>query len=298
MRTGKILWGLILLIAGVVLLLNTLGIATFSLLDLLMWWPLLLIYWGMAAFTKTPNARLAVFVLFLVLAAGLITASSYYNWIDYGHREVASQNLEEGLSSDVVTATFTLQSGAGDFTVTNTTGDQLVTASAETSFGEYKLETNQSGSHADVLLTMDSEGTFWRGMHAHMMHDVTARLNVVPIWDIVVDSGASDVNLNLQHLIVQNVTVKSGASSVDVVMGDLAEHATVTVKTGASSVNVRIPESVGGKITADSGLSSHDFTGFVQQSDNSYQTTGYAEATKKIDINLSAGVSSLTVTRE
>ena len=298
MRTGKMLWGLILLILGIALLLNTLGIATFSLSDLFVWWPLLLIYWGMAAFTKSPNARLAVFILFLVIAAGLITASSYYGWIDYSRHEVASQNLEKELSSDITSATFTLQSGAGNFSVTSTNSNQLVTASAQTSFGEYKLETNQSGDHADVTLTMDDEGPFWHGMHAHMVHDVTARLSTVPAWDVIVDSGAADVNLNLRDLIVQSVTVKSGASSVDIEMGDRADRATVTVKTGASSVNILIPTTVEGKIYADGGLSSHDFTGFVQQSDGSYETPNYAHATKRVDINLSAGVSSLTVRRQ
>lgn len=299
MRTGKILWGLILLIIGVLLLLSNFGLITFSWYNVVMWWPLLLIYWGIAAVTHTPEARLAGFLIFLLIAAGLITASVRFHWMQPAGQIGQEQALHEAWRSDVTQATFTLQSGAGEFVVDGSgAATSLVNAETQSPFGQYALTTTYVGTTANAVLSLSSD-RLWSGMMmTNLRHRVAVQLNPLPLWTVIVETGASSLNLDLTDLKVTDLTVKSGASSLVAAIGDLVDKATVTVKTGASSVDLTIPASVGAKITTESGLSSRDFPGFAKQTDGTYQTPDFSSASKTVTIVLSAGVSSLSVTRQ
>jgi len=298
MQSGKILWGLILLLAGVLLLLDNLGVVAFSWYDIVIWWPLLLIYWGISAFTHTPGARVVGFLIFLLVAAGLITASVRYGWMQTVDTVGQTQELREVWQPVTTAATFTLQSGAGEFIVDGSATDSLVSANTITPFGQYDLSTTYTGTEASSVLSL-SQSRPWQGMMmTRVQHRVLAHLNPNPIWTIVVESGAASINLDLTKLKVKDVTVKSGASSVEAALSDMVDHAIVTVKTGASSVDLTVPTTVGCKITTESGLSSLEFPGFVKQADGTYQTADYATAKKTIDISLAAGVSSLSVTQQ
>jgi hypothetical protein len=47
----------------------------------------------------------------------------------------------------------------------------------------------------------------------------------------------------------------------------------------------------------DSGLSSKDFIGFIEQSDGTYETSNYGTAANKINISLKGGLASFEVTK-
>lgn len=296
MRNGAIFWGVILILIGVLFILQNFGLVVFDWSDIARWWPLLLIYWGIMAMTDRPGARWLGLFLFFLVAASLVLLSVQNGWAD--RPEIATdQTLNESLKEGVTNASLLLQSGAGQFTINSVTGSDLVTAKSNTSFGEYQLATTYTGSQASAVLSLNQTNRHPNPMMGHMRNDLTVSLNTAPIWDITVESGASSIDLNLANLAVDNLVVKSGASAVEVALGDKSANSKVEIKTGASSVSLVIPTTVGAQITAASGLSSRDFSGFDAIGDNVYQTKDYSSAAKKMDIRLDAGVSSLEVKR-
>jgi hypothetical protein len=71
----------------------------------------------------------------------------------------------------------------------------------------------------------------------------------------------------------------------------------VNIHAGVSSISVQVPESAGCAISAESGLSSKTFNGFVDRGDGDYRTENFDNASRKIFLHFKAGVSSLKVVR-
>lgn len=89
--------------------------------------------------------------------------------------------------------------------------------------------------------------------------------------------------------------LESGASTINVEVGDsIQNNAILDFKTGASSIDVNFPESVGVKITAETGLSSQEFTGYSEK-DGVWYSKDYEKKLKKIELKLNAGASSIKV---
>jgi hypothetical protein len=80
-------------------------------------------------------------------------------------------------------------------------------------------------------------------------------------------------------------------------LGDKSEETRVKVKTGASSTTIEVPESVGCEVQLETALSGKRIRGFDKISGSRYQTSNFESATKKIYIDVSAGVSQITVER-
>jgi hypothetical protein len=121
--------------------------------------------------------------------------------------------------------------------------------------------------------------------------------NQLPV-DLNIDSGAASLNLDLRTVMVKNLTVDAGASSIDLKLGDLVDASMVVVKSGASSINVAIPKTVDGvRVKIDAGLSGKNVPSALKdKGDGLYETDGYAEAKKKLDLSIDAGASSIDIT--
>ena len=110
------------------------------------------------------------------------------------------------------------------------------------------------------------------------------------------DGGASAYILDLSGLRVVSFDLSTGATSVELTAPASAGHVDGTIQGGAASYQVTIPEGVAARIDVDSGLSSVEIdedrfpkTGDVHQSAN------YDSAENRINLTISAGVSSIEV---
>ncbi|MCK4891655.1 MAG: hypothetical protein KAS78_03230, partial [Candidatus Pacebacteria bacterium] len=79
---------------------------------------------------------------------------------------------------------------------------------------------------------------------------------------------------------------------------DRAEMAKVNLRSGVSSVKISLPDNVGSKIIIKEGLSSKQLEDFEKIDDETYQTSNYDEAEKKIEIDLDIGISRLEINRD
>src|SRR5690606_37355834 len=124
------------------------------------------------------------------------------------------------------------------------------------------------------------------------------RLNSAPIWDIKLEIGAGAADFDLKAFKIRNVDIDGGVSSIKLIMGMPAEEISkVDFEGGVSSLDIRIPEQAGCIIYVESALSSLKFPGFVKQENGTYLSDNYVHSSKKIEIKLENGLSSIKVSR-
>jgi LiaI-LiaF-like transmembrane region len=109
-----------------------------------------------------------------------------------------------------------------------------------------------------------------------------------------VDTGAAGFNLDLSELPLTHLGLSAGASSGRITLGQRPDKLEGEIKVGASSLTLRVPRGAGLRLTSDTALSGQNFEDLgLTRNGNVYQTTGYDSQAKQIDLNLSAGVSSI-----
>jgi hypothetical protein len=233
-------------------------------------------------------------VLIIVMVVGVAATNWFEGDFDFASGSSVQQTFEEPMTPGLQHATFHLRSGAGRFSINDTT-QQLARATTEAGFGKYELTRDHSGDEEELTLDFRGRNRGWNFGHSRNRADI--QLNAAPIWTIRLDIGAASGDFDLRPYKVDEVTIDAGASSMRVRLGDRAGETRVRVKTGASSTTIDVPESVGCDVRLETALSGRRLRDFDKISSNRYQTSNFDSATKKISIDVSAGVSQITVHR-
>jgi hypothetical protein len=109
-------------------------------------------------------------------------------------------------------------------------------------------------------------------------------------------TGAGEAVLDLGGLLVTDVWLKTGASATKLIAPAGVDRAHIKVEGGAASVSVRIPPGVAARIRATGGLAgiSVDETRFPRQG-GVYQSPDYETAAHIVDVEVDMGVGSIDI---
>jgi hypothetical protein len=113
---------------------------------------------------------------------------------------------------------------------------------------------------------------------------------------LIVESGASSLDIDLKDVPATRVELKTGASSSNVTV-PARGVSLLDVEAGAASVNIRVPEATAARIRVEEGVNSVsvDTDRFPRLDSGMYQSSNYDMATDRADINIEAGLGSVTV---
>lgn len=297
MKTSRLFWGLFLLTIGVLVLLEKTGVFVAQWNVAWKFWPVALIFWGIALLIGGHVIRLvAAAVAALVLGFVLVSLFSM-TWFDgeWNNAPITeTQEMNESFDPSIKQATFTMESGAGSFSIGDTTG-QLVNVQTESSFGTYRLERDQDAEGVRVSLELDGNHAAWPP--GRIRNHVQVSLNPAPVWDVRLDVGATKLNCDLQAFRVHRLQVNAGAASIHLTLGDRQPETSVDIDAGASSIVLRVPTSAGCEVHLDAPMSSKKLPGFTREGEGRYVTDNFESATQKVHIGVDAGVSSVNVER-
>jgi len=306
MKSGRIFWGTLFLIIGILGLLHNffgLHLAWDALWKL---WPLLLIFLGLSAFLKDSKSRWIVAAC-IALLAGVIIFSSVQKGCDSVDRVidhhfddsdvvVIDQTLRQTYDSSVTRAVLAFEAGAGKFEIRDTTMTDFVRADVHSSISEYRLERDDTGDMVRFTLGMEEASVRWKGKR--IKNHVIMHLHPEPAWDIDIDAGAADIDLDLRPYDVRLLSLETGATSMAVRLGNRADTAYVRVETGASTLRMHVPEDVGCEVRMESALSKRSLEGFTRTPSGRYRTPNFDAAEKKIFISVESGLSTLRIERD
>jgi len=263
-RRSGLLWGIVLLLVGTLLLLSNLGIVTINL-------------W---------SAVLAVALI--VFGAGLL-----WNVLigsDSSERELVTIPL-----GDILGARIKVQHGAGRLRIDGSASPGMLLEGTFCSGLDYNKR--RFGDEVELKLSpggfpalfapwnWGSEGIGWAfGLNPEI--PITLR----------VETGASEARLDLRELRVTDLCLETGASSTEVILPARAGHSRARVEAGAAAIRVRVPEGVAASIRFQGALASVevDQQRFPRSGD-AYRSPDYEGAEHRVDLEVEAGVGSLTV---
>jgi hypothetical protein len=273
-------------------------------------WPVILILLGVASlinYDKLKNIMMAgigiisALTIFSSMQDAPVYVADYHNEKAYSTNDTSLIAFDSTLSD----TTF-LSIGAGVMNINLMASDDtsLMMISSQNEFFQRDDEDSQTESlfsidkiikNGTMHLDVDMGGNI-KMFRNNKLKKADFRLNKKPIWNIALAGGVNSFNADVSKLRISNFSFDIGVSDISLKLGDLIDSSHVEVNGGAvTKFHIEIPEGVGCKIDHESVLTKHNFPGFIQKDDQSYETPNYQSSRKKITINLETGISSIMV---
>jgi hypothetical protein len=308
MIAKNIIWGLVLVVIGVLFILKNLDIIYFSWHSLFRLWPLALVLIGIAILPVKEGLKVGLTIVVVIGAAiFLVTTTNKSDEYDSGFLFMnpwdkesdqatdpgsIDQKIFETYDTTITAVDLVFDAAAGNFKIDQTTGD-LFEFEREGNLGRYNYSIKELGERREIKIELE-EGKVISG---DFKNKVTMKLNPNPLWDMKVDVGAANIDLDLTPFKVSQLRIEGGASSINIKLGNLQNECKLKINSGASSINIKIPQEFACEVSTSTVLSSKDLPGFNKVGDGTYVTPGYSDKTKNIVIDVDAAVSSLNVDR-
>ena len=313
MKSRNLFLGIIILFIGVVALLASLGIISFSWQIALRLWPLLLIFLGIAILPVKDLMK--TILLLITLGAGVLLYqneaknhperndwfnNSSWNWYDDDDND-AEDEFDDGPYSQQFSepyeaftkASMNIDFGAGELEIEDPSAE-LVKINSESNFVKYDFRVEKLDDEANVFVSGKGKSKTISGRTANKLH---VALSDFPTWDFTINTGAADCDFDFAPYKVENINIESGVCDMDIRLGDKGSHTTMNIESGVSDIDIEVPANVGCKITLDSAITGKDFTGFQKIEKGVYQTDNFGQTEQQIVINLECGVSDVSVER-
>jgi len=303
MKPTRTFFGLIIIAIGVIFLLINLGSMNFDDLGkFIIFWPALLVLFGLAMMF-TSNLLYSVITILSILLISFLALADPYDWQkkeDIEKKEISHPNIAAVYDKTIENFKFTLDLGAAAINVKDfddSNSDTLVKGN----YGEgiTSLEENRTNEDhaADLHIkekTADQSLSTIINPNKKRFMDLEIS-NRIPT-EFTVNSGASKLDLDFSNIDLRKLTVNSGASAIKVKLGNKSDNLESEINCGASDISIMVPEDFGIKIESNSVLLGKDLTDLdLEQNKNSYSSKDYDSKTKKLSIKLSSGVSKLSV---
>lgn len=305
MKSKNVIWGLVLVLIGVLFILKNLEIIYFSWYSIWKLWPLALVMIGVTILPIKDGFKIALAVIVLVATVIiLISFPNYHNWDDNWSFNTPGQKSEdkepldidqrifEAYDTTIIEADLIFDAAAGNFRIDETTED-LFEFEREGNLGRYTYSIKDLGEKREIRIELE-EGHISKG---DFKNRVTMKLNPNPVWDMKVNVGAASIDLDLSSFKIRKLDIDGGASSINIRLGNLQSESKLKINSGASSINIKVPEEFGCEVNTSTVLSSKDLPGFNKVSGGTYVTPDFSDKTKNIIIEVEAAVSSLNVER-
>ncbi len=295
-RGGRGLSGAVILImAGVALLLQNLGIIHIDWLSLWRYWPVLLILLGLDVLLgRSIVGSLAVALLSVAVVGAIIFWVGVRNAPpDLALGAVVTQTIEEDLNG-AKTLSVEIELGAADAQI-GALGDERIAAK-----GEFRV--NGSLQPQIAYSVQGDRGYLTIGEpereHAPFGPGFTGRLDLalnssVPL-DLTIRAGAGDLTLDLTEINLHSLTIEGGIGSITLVLPPQGVF-TAELSTGVGSFAITVPSELSALIEVDSGVGSIDVpAAFVRQAESLWATPAYGAA-EHATIHISTGVGSVDI---
>lgn len=262
MNRGAIFWGGILILIGALFLLQSMGIFNIDIWTL--FWPLLLIAWG----------------VWLLLGT-------------FGRRHIQPEEVIMGLKG-VEEARLVFNYGAGRLTIDGRAApDELLHGRFNTGL---EFDRKEEGERVTLHLRPPGGGAYAPWNWGHQNRDWDIHLNNAIPLELEVEMGAAEANLDLSEMQVRRFRLKTGASESRVTLPTQATYTRATVDCGMASVTLHIPQGVAAQIEAEAGMAEVkvDRRRFPRAG-KVYRSADYDTAANRLDLTIHVGMGSVTV---
>jgi len=302
MDTERISRGLTLITIGGVCLAMALGQLPWS-----AWWgaaslwPLLIVSAGIDIIGRATHQSwlriMALLVVILGVLYGVLVIPNGLGSVAVRDSAASSFNRSEPHSMQVTRGVAVISGGAGRLSVFD--GADLVSVQGATALGSPAFSVVHKGATAQVNVGFGDTSVWQPSVQANHL-DVQLDRDVV--WDVRVDTGASETSVDLSALKLSSFSLDAGASDADITLGTPAAQAaddpvSVSINCGVSSLKVRVPRSAAVRLRVDGALNSTEVSGSLsktsaQAGQDVWESAGYGSGAR-YDIVVKSGLGSI-----
>ncbi len=315
MKPSAIFWGALLVFLGLFFLLNNFGITNIVFADIIDYWPLILIFWGVSllkvpVYVKGILAGLSALLISLIIIGSITTPYRFISdniddiealaeaaeFDEFDCDDIASSSFSINYEENVKTAELDFTGAAGEIyfdTLSDNTRLVVVNTRGFTNGG--KISSEIDNDVAEVKFRLSQGGHFIK--HAHHDNEAIVKLNPDPDWHMKMKVGAANAVCDLTPFKLHSLKLNAKAADINLKIGDKQEFSEIQIDAGVSNIEIEVPEEAGCEITYKTGLSSRDFYGFKSVGNNRYISENYDDSKKKISIRIKGGVSNFEVSR-
>jgi len=337
MKSKNLFLGILILFTGVVALLASLNVFDFHWSIAWGLWPMILIICGIALLPLHEYIKCGILVLALALGCVLYHVENQkyqgnpvsrffnrhfatWNWDDDdddGYADNADYDDYDDYDDDdsydnssatnsfeefqhfaepyyeVAKASIDIDFGAGNLQLKAPCAE-LAAIDIESNFVKYSFRSEKGDDNTAIYI---NGKTHAKNLGKENTNDIDFALCSQPFWDLSVDMGAADADLDLSPYKMENVKIMGGACNIDLKLGDNGCDTNVDISTGASDINIKVPSSVDCKIDLESAISGKTFLGFEKVENGVWQTPGYGQNEHQIIIKMSSALSDISIER-
>lgn len=295
MKPSRLRWGLLFITVGVMLLLNNAGYLDWEYwLDLLVWWPLLLIAIGIEKIFLRSKLEFISYLAPLILVVCMV-----YVAFDTGAERYESSFFERySWSTDadpsVERVDATIEHRRADLYVSR---DNFDLASARFDRFSRKPDIDFSKSDGVAELKISRRGRMQSAIVINTRHygrdwrlafsdDVPLKLKCI--------GDKSDVNLNLEEVPLENLAVENDEGDIYLKIGRKMALVDVSAEGYDADLRIKLPEGCGVKVPGDNYASYLRTVGLTKQ-ETAFVSEGFEEADVKITLNLAEDLRHLSI---
>ncbi len=284
-------FGILLLLLGALLLLQTTGVVSWGLwLELARFWPVALIAGGVSILLGRRFPVLASLVAILLLV-GAVGAAAFFFVAD-------EESFVSEFSEPLNGAEFLeleVEFGAGELRISDlpagSTDLLQARLSGHGSNAEVVSRVTRSENRAEVKLENVQDSLFNLNINRKLEVKIARDVEI----DLLIQSGAGDISIDLERLRVTNLDIEAGAVSADLTTPATAGFTDATIGIGAASLEVTVPEDVAARIRVDAGMSSVDIDDRFPKVNGLHESPGYDTAEHRLNLEVVGGAASIEV---
>lgn len=295
MNPARFRWGLLLIIAGILIILHNADRLYWDFWwDLVQWWPVLLIAIGLEKLFIGLRLKALAFVPPVLLAAGIVYLAVADNNYRTERWSYASSGWEEKFDPDVEELDVYIDHGRNDLKVKRTS-KYLAKADFDRYIRKPKIDFKREGNTA--RLTVDSELRFggrfinirnYGDRDWDFMFSETVPLKLECIGD------EASLRLDLSGIILKELTVENDDGLIDVTIGDRVSDVRLSIAGKNSRLYLGVPATAGLEIGGG------DYSGYygalgLMRLDDKFISEGFDTAATKIYIDIGAGLKHLSI---
>jgi len=302
-------FGFTLITIGIIWLLFKFNILTFSIFSAISdLWPLLLIVAGVNLIFR--SSRFVSFIMWMLFIAVLLLYGQFgggtvnnvigmdivsevavrdESWKTY---QTASGNID--ISEDVSLGTIDFDLGFGGVYIDSTSSSTLSYSVPEEITKVYSRE---SGNSINVDFNQDEKLFFNWGSENNLDYRFDIPEDVE--WDLNLNIGALDSEIDLSNLLVRSLDIDCGAGDIEITYGEKVSQVYTKIDCGATEIALNIPEGVGIEVNLDGLIIDNNFSnsGLSKISDSIYRSDNFEREDIKIFVEIDTGVGEVTLRR-
>lgn len=243
-KNGQLFWGFLFLTIGILFLLDQNDFFVLLPDEIWSYWPLLIIFWGVAILTKGTILKPILSIIAGAFVGLFIYGSIFglhhnYDFENEVEHEFSTSTFYEDYRDSTKSATLSLRTGIGKISISGIT-DKLIDGTSSGFYNNFNFKTRYRDNSARIVLRHNHDDFELLGDNQYRKLELS--LNPTPEWKVDIKVGAANVNLDLTDYKISKFNLETGATTTELKFGERQKIVKANIEMGVAKLTIQIPK--------------------------------------------------------